>query len=138
MPATLDPLPDLSVLDVNALRDLVLSQHERLRSRETEIENLKLLVMKLKRMQFGRKSEKLDRQIEQLELSLEDLESTPCTAPTTSTFAVPGTAPNKPARRPLPQSLPRVTKTYAPKQEACPECGGSLRQFGEDVSEMLE
>ena len=83
MPATLDPLPDLSVLDVNALRDLVLSQHERLRSRETEIENLKLLVMKLKRMQFGRKSEKLDRQIEQLELSLEDLESTPCTAPTT-------------------------------------------------------
>ena len=138
MPATLDPLPDLSVRDVNALRDLVLSQHERLRSRETEIENLKLLVMKLKRMQFGRKSEKLDRQIEQLELSLEDLESTPCTAPTTSTFAVPGTAPNKPARRPLPQSLPRVTKTYAPKQEACPECGGSLRQFGEDVSEMLE
>jgi len=138
MPATLDPLPDLSVLDVHALRDLVLCQHEQLRSRETEIENLKLLVIKLKRMQFGRKSEKLDRQIAQLELGLEDLEATPCTVPTTSTFAVPDTVPNKPARRPLPQSLPRVTKTHAPKQDACPECGGSLRPFGEDVSEMLE
>src|SRR5690349_11661256 len=127
MPAALDPLPDLSVLDVHALRDLVLSQHEQLRSRETEIENLKLLVIKLKRMQFGRKSEKLDRHIAQLELALEDLESTPCTAPTTTTSAVPDTVPNKPARRPLPQSLPRVTKTHAPKQDACPECGGSLR-----------
>ena len=138
MPAALDPLPDLSVLDVDALRDLVLSQHEQLRSRETEIENLKLLVMKLKRMQFGRKSEKLDRQIGQLELQLEDLESTPCTAPTTSDSAAPGTAPNKPTRRPLPQSLPRVTQTHAPKQDTCPECGGNLRPFGEDVSEILE
>jgi transposase len=138
MPAALDPLPDLSVLDVDALRDLVLSQHEQLRSRETEIENLKLLVIKLKRMQFGRKSEKLDRQIGQLELRLEDLESAPCTAPTTSDSAVPGTVPNKPARRPLRSSLPRVTRTHAPKQETCPECGGGLRPFGEDVSEMLE
>ncbi len=45
MPATLDPLPDLSSLDANALRELVLFQQERLRSRETEIENLKLLVL---------------------------------------------------------------------------------------------
>ena len=27
---------------------------------------------------------------------------------------------------------------YTPKTEACPECGGHLRQFGEDVSEVLE
>ncbi len=138
MPVALNSLPDLSVLDVSGLRELVLSQHEQLRSRETEIENLKLLVMKLKRMQFGRKSEKLDRQIAQLELSLEDLEATPSAAPATNGSAVPAVVANKPARRPLPQSLPRVTKTHAPKQETCPDCGGSLRPLGEDVSEMLE
>ena len=68
-------LPDLSGLDADALRALILSQQEELASRDTEIENLKLLVLKLKRMQFGRKSEKLDKQIEQLELRLEDLEA---------------------------------------------------------------
>ena len=136
MPAALDPLPDLSTLDLNALRDLVLSQHERLRSRETEIESLKLLVMKLKRMQFGRKSEKLDRHIAQLELRLEDLESAP-EPPRTVSAAATRTG-NKPARRPLPPSLPRVTKTHAPQRDTCPDCGGSLRHLGEDVAEMLE
>lgn len=49
--------------------------HQRLLARETEIEHLKLLLAKLRRMQFGRRSEKIARQIEQLELRLEDLES---------------------------------------------------------------
>jgi hypothetical protein len=44
-------------------------------SHQSEIEHLKLLIAKLRRMQFGRKSEKLDRQIEQLELRLEELQS---------------------------------------------------------------
>ncbi len=47
-------------------------------------------------------------------------------------------APRKPVRRPLPPELPRETKTIAPVQEACPGCGGKLRQLGEDVSEILE
>jgi hypothetical protein len=34
--------------------------------------------------------------------------------------------------------LPRETETIAPEQEACPSCGGTLRQLGEDVSETLE
>lgn len=138
MLATLDPLPDLSTLDVVALRELVLSQHERLRSRETEIENLKLLVLKLKRMQFGRKSEKLDRHIAQLELRLEDLESANAPALPESVPPAAPTGENKPARRPLPSSLPRVTRTHAPRHETCPDCGGALRHLGEDVSEMLE
>jgi hypothetical protein len=37
--------------------------------------NLKLLIAKLRRMQFGRSSENLDRQIEQLELRLEELQT---------------------------------------------------------------
>lgn len=123
---------------MEALRTLVLEQHAALLSRDTEIENLKLLVLKLKRMQFGRKSERLDRQIEQLELRLEDLEATPRTAPAPEKQPETQAAPNKPARRPLPESLPRVTKTHPPKHEVCPDCGGKLRPLGEDVSEMLE
>ena len=57
-------LPDLSGLDADALRALILAQQEELASRDTEIENLKLLVLKLKRLQFGQKSEKLDKQID--------------------------------------------------------------------------
>jgi len=82
-------LPDLNTLDQEALKALILTQHdrilfqhheltttkERLLSREHEIEHLKLLIAKLQRLQFGRKSEKLQRQIEQLELRLEDLET---------------------------------------------------------------
>lgn len=138
MPVALNPLPDLSALDVSALRELVLAQHEQLRSRETEIENLKLLILKLKRLQFGRKSEKLDRQIEQLELQLEDLEaSAPSAPPAAQTPDTPGPA-HRPARKPLPERLPRETRTYAPKHDQCPDCGGALRLLGEDVTEILE
>jgi transposase len=135
-------LPDLEALDPAALKALILAQHETLVSRETEIENLKLLILKLRRMQFGRKSEKLDHQIEQLELRLEDLEA----AQTESTPSPNNDRPQtigarehrKPARRPLPDHLPRETQTYEPEQAACPECGGRLRRLGEDVSEVLE
>jgi transposase len=56
--------------DPAQLKALILAQHETLVSRATEIENLKLLILKLQWMQFGRKSEKLDRHIEQLKLRL--------------------------------------------------------------------
>ena len=29
-------------------------------------------------------------------------------------------------------------KKYPPKQKACPDCGGELKQLGEDISEILE
>src|ERR1035441_6465123 len=76
MVATHRALPDLNQLDPTALKALILSQHEQLLSRDHEIEHLKLLIAKLRRMQFGRKSEKLDRQIEQLELRLDELQAT--------------------------------------------------------------
>ena len=44
----------------------------------------------------------------------------------------------RPARRPLPEHPPRETQVYEPEQTICPECGGTLRQLGEDVSELLE
>src|SRR5215210_4844493 len=68
-------LPDLDTLDVQSLKALVLAKQAELDCRTTEIENLKLLILKLKRMHFGPRSEKLDTDIEQLELRLEDLEA---------------------------------------------------------------
>ncbi len=44
----------------------------------------------------------------------------------------------KPARRPLPEHLPRESGKYPPKQIACPDRGGELKHLGEDVSKILE
>jgi len=150
-------LPDLNVLPAEELRALVQTQHEQLvsaedkltttqeqlLSREREIEHLKLLLAKLHRMQFGRKSEKLAGQIEQLELRLEELESnrseresTPPEAASVPAGSTASTA--KPTRRALPDHLPRQTRTHVPKETVCPQCQGELRKLGEDVSEMLE
>jgi transposase len=140
-------LPDLNGLNPEELKALILAQHqnlvahhETLASRETEIENLKLLILKLRRMQFGRKSEKLDHQIEQLELRLEDLEAaqTESLPPQNGTPSPSTRTPRRPARRPLPDHLQREMQTYEPDQVSCPECGGTLRRLGEDVSELLE
>lgn len=75
MVAAPQTLPDLKGLGADALRVLILAQHDLLMLRDTQIEHLHLLIIQLRRMQFGRKSEKLDRQIEQLELQWEDLEA---------------------------------------------------------------
>jgi transposase len=155
-------LADLEHLDSEALRSLILSlqeqvffhrkqlrtqqeeilsQREQLASRDAEIEHLKLLIAKLRRMQFGRSSEKLDRQIEQLELRLEELQTTQAEKPAANLAARPA-LPNQPVpapvRRSLPEHLPRETRKYLPPQKACPDCGGALQPLGEDVSEILE
>ena len=139
MPST---LPDLNTLDADTLRALLLATHEQLLSRDHEIEHLKLLIAKLRRMQFGRKSEKVERQIEQLELQLEDLEANRAESvpPTEKQPATSNTIPpaSKPSRRALPDHLPRETRTHEPAEQACPECGGTLKKLGEDVSEILE
>src|SRR5579863_8335135 len=134
-------LPDLDMLDVQSLKALVLAKQAELDSRTTQIESLKLLIAKLKRMHFGPSSEKYDRDLQQLELRLEDLEANQAAAepPTVpATLVSQQTAPLKPARRPLPAELARETETIAPAEEACPDCGGTLRRLGEDVSETLE
>ncbi len=144
MSGTSSSLPDLHQLDSDALRTLILSQHEQillkdeqLASRDAEIEQLKLLIAKLRRMQFGRKSEKVERQIEQLQLRLDELEAS--RAERASSAATPEThRATKPVRRPLPEHLPRETRQILPKQTVCPDCGGELKRLGEDVSEMLE
>jgi transposase len=153
-------LPDLDQLDSQELKTLVLalheqvfsnqkqlttqqkeivSQREQLASRDAEIEHLKLLIAKLRRMKFGRSSEKRKAQIEQLELRLEELEirrrkETAAVGPSMPASI----AAARPVRRPLPNHLPREVRKCLPEQEACPDCGGKLKHLGEDVSEILE
>ena len=135
-------LPNLDHLPAEALKALVLAQQEQLLSRENEIAHRKLLIAKLQRMQFGRKSEKLTQQIEQLELRLEELQAKPDENASQPQKQHPSTfspaSPAKPARRALPDHLPRQTQRHDPKESACPDCGGELRTLGEDISEMLE
>ena len=139
--------------DIDALKALLLASErllqerdeqlagmaEQLNTRAVEIEHLKLQIAKLRRMQFGRKSEKLDHQIEQLELQLEDLQADEADeAEAAREMPAADQAPRKKSvRRPLPDHLPRDEKVYTPA-DACPACGGGLRPLGEDVAEQLE
>jgi transposase len=103
-----------------------------LEDREREIEALKWQLAKLRRMQFGRSSEKLSIEIEQLELLIEELETTDVEAvaePVRSSTP----APQKPVRRALPAELPRESIVHVPDC-TCVSCGGRLRRIGESVS----
>jgi transposase len=127
--------------DIEALKALVIAQHEELiakraelDSHAAEIERLKLLVAKLKRLQFGRRSEKWEREIEQLELRLEELQVCSAPAPVAKPAAEEKT---QPVRRVLPEHLPRERVVHEPTC-ACPACGVAMRKIGEDVSEVLD
>ena len=124
--------PDVDRLDQAAVKALVASLY-------AEIEHLKLMVAKLRRMHFGHKSEKLHRDIEQLELQLEGLQAAAAQPIRPIEKPQPKAAP--PAQRKdraLPKHLPRQVHMHPPKEKCCPECGGMLRKLGEDVSEVLE
>src|ERR1700722_7457099 len=130
-------LADLEQLDSEALKSLILSlqeqvfshrkqlrpqqeeilsQREQLASRDAEIEHLKLLIAKLRRMQFGRSSEKLDRQIAQLELRLDELQTAQAESAAPPQKTVVAAQGVKPTRRPLPEHLPWEVRRYLPKQ----------------------
>ena len=115
-------LPD----DIDALKALVLASEavvtelrSQLVTRTVEIEHLKLQIARLRRMQFGRKSEKLDGQIEQLEFKLEELQAEDAAAEAKTPLSKPTRQPS--IRKPLPAHLPRQTETHLPDATACPE-----------------
>jgi hypothetical protein len=151
MPTPLDPvtLPN----NVKALRALLLVREDEhaaelaaarngLKEQVLRNELLKLRLARLLRGQFGASSEKLRGEIEQLELLLGEIEeqvaeATPAEPEPPPAASETETQRRRPARKPLPETLPRdVVKHAAPS--ACPGCGGALRPLGEDVTEVLE
>ncbi len=121
------------------------SAEARAHARALEIAKLKFLIAKLRHQRFGPSAER-GALIEQLELQLADLEESAAEAETAARIAAPANADKapvhgfereRPARRPLPDHLPRERIVY-PAPSACPCCGGALRKLGEDVTETLE
>ena len=144
MPASNSLLDDVNALkalllqrdgEMTQLRNTVFTLEQALSVRGLEIEQLKLQLAKLKRMQFGRKSKKIDRKIEQLETRLEELMS----GEGANEQQAPPSAPlRKSERQPLPEHLPREKRVLEPDEAACCKCGGELKPLGEDVSEQLD
>src|SRR5258708_33639568 len=117
------------------------------KARTLLIEQMKFIISKLRHERYGQSSER-GALLEQLELQLADLEEDASQAETAARMAtaaatsekivVPSFERRRPARRPLPEHLPRERIVY-PVPSACPCCGGGiLRKIGEDVTETLE
>jgi transposase len=110
------------------------------------IEKLKFTIRKLRHERFGQASER-GALLDQLELQLADLEADAAQAEAAAQMAAAATSEKitvasferrRPARRPLPEHLPRERIVY-PVPSACPCCSGTtLRKIGEDLTETLE
>src|SRR4051794_30622713 len=112
-------------------RDTLLAQNDRLRH----------LLLKLTRMQFGARSERLPE--EQLQLGLEALEQAIAKGDAEAEKQNPElrkdhAAKRRASRGALPAHLPRIEVTLAPEDTACPCCRTAMTVIGEDTSERLD
>jgi transposase len=106
VPITPDNLPD----DLAELKRIITAMAQDALVAQAEIARLKFQLARYRRAEFGRSSEKLAREVEQLELALEAMETDRAerlvTASPTAAVETAAEA-QKPARRPLPEHLPR-------------------------------
>src|SRR3954447_22554510 len=103
-------------------------------------DRLRHLIRQLQRLQFGRRSERLDP--DQLNLALEDLEQAIAETEAEQEKADPAlkrtrAETRRAGRASLPEHLPRVEVVIAPEDTACPCCGGAMQVIGEDRSSRL-
>ena len=121
LPETLDELRLFAVSLQSEMQREIAARDAELYAKTLHIEKLKMQLAKLRRMQFGQSSERLNRQIEQLELQLEELEATEAQAEANAEASGQvSTRPErmKPKRRPLPDHLPRQDVVHEPA-DAC-------------------
>jgi len=144
-------LPDDPAILQQMLRDMAAMAEQRhtvlqvaVQEREAENEKLRLLIQRLLRHQFGRRSEQLD--FDQLQLGLEDLEQTVAEGEAAQDAAAQSEEQRQQRRaaRPrrnhgaLPAHLPRYEVMIDGEDKACPCCSGALHLIGEDRSEQLD
>ncbi len=136
------PTPEALPDDIAALKRIIAEMARDAVSARAEIARLKFQLARYRRAEFGRSSEKLARETEQLELAIEALETDQAerlaSAAHEAAAIVESVAEGqKPARRPLPEHLPREEVMHR-AGPACPSCGGALRRIGEDATETLD
>jgi transposase len=107
----------------------------------TQNDRLRNLIRQLQRLQFGRRSEKLDP--DQLNLGLEDVEQAVAETEAQQEKADPAlkrarTERRRHGRGSLPEHLPRVEVVIEPENTACACCGGAMQVIGEDRSQRLD
>ena len=104
---------------------------------------LELQNEKMRRALYGQRSERSRQLIDQMELGFEELETAAAEDEAFAALCALGTrvAPferKRPARRALPDHLPRE-RVVIPAPCSCPSCGSTrLSKLGEDVTETLE
>src|SRR5437016_1484327 len=123
---------ELAVARAKASDDQALIAHQQLR------------IEKLTRQLYGPRSERTSRILDQIELRFEELESSATEDEIAAEMAVAKTTTvaeftrKRPARKPLPEHLPRE-RVIVPGPTTCLCCGGKrLRKLGETVTETLE
>ncbi|MCJ7451264.1 MAG: IS66 family transposase [Steroidobacteraceae bacterium] len=112
-------------------RDDALAQNERLLA----------LLAKLRRMQFGRKSERLPE--DQFNFAFEEAETSIAANQAEAEKKSPklrakGIDERTKTRGKLPAHLPRIEVVIEPAQSACPCCRGAMVRIGQDVSDRLD
>jgi transposase len=123
--------------DTEGLQALVRQLAGSVKTQALTIAQLKMQIARLRRMQFGKSSEKIAAGIEQLELALDTLHEEEAEQAERQPAAVAASAPEKPYRKPLPDHLPRQEEVHEPSC-TCPSCGAEMRKLGEDVTEVLD
>jgi transposase len=134
-----DALPGDPALLQEMLRTLLRQQSDL----HAENDKLRLLIQRLSRHQFGRRSEQLSE--EQLQLCLEGLEQTVAENQAAQDAAQPEARPvrDRPARPArnhgaLPAHLPRYEVVVDAAPGSCPCCGGAMHRIGELCTEQLD
>lgn len=151
-PATVTDMTSDLVISNAALRAEVQRSHQALSIAQLTIEKMKVELAYLRRMKYGRSSEKLEHA--QLELVGGEVVVQPAFASAAAADEDDGLAANvtslasarkkrefktRPGLRELPAHLPRRTVVHSPLGGCgCAACGANLREIGQDVSEVLD
>jgi transposase len=126
------------LLSIIAERDTLAAERDALAARNEQLHHL---LLKLKRRQFGTKSERLPE--EQLLFAFEEIEATLAGNAAEAGKASPALREKQAKRRRegrgrLPAHLPRIEQVLAPEATACPCCQSPLVEIGCDAAERLD